>query len=92
MAFPTGERTTFASSPGVTRSFCARCGTPLAYESVRAQGELHLYLGGFDAPQLFVPQLHVHYAEHLPWLELNDALPHYAADGSGDPESWGPKA
>jgi hypothetical protein len=90
--FPTGQPATFASSAGVTRSFCARCGTPLAYAATRAPGELHLYLGCFDAPQLFVPQLHVYYAEHLPWLELNDALPRFSGGGGSSPDSWGPRA
>ena len=33
--FTAGERAMYASSPDVQRGFCARCGTPLTYESER---------------------------------------------------------
>jgi hypothetical protein len=71
----TGARATFASSPGVTRSHCATCGTPIAYESTRRAGEIDLYLNAFDEPAQFKPQLHVFAAERLPWFDTRDRLP-----------------
>ena len=34
-AFTSGLPTTYNSSPGVTRSFCGICGSPLTYEGAR---------------------------------------------------------
>lgn len=70
-----GERATFQSSPGVTRSHCARCGTPIGYETVERPGEIDLYLNAFDAPEAFEPQGHVFFAERIPWFDTRDELP-----------------
>ena len=87
-----GERRIYASSPGVRRGFCARCGTPLTYEADRFGDEIHLYLCSLDDPGAFPATVHVHHAEHVAWFEINDALPRYAAGGGRDarPESFGP--
>jgi hypothetical protein len=45
-----GEFGRIESSPGVYRSFCATCGTPMAYERNDLPGELHLYLGTLEHP------------------------------------------
>jgi hypothetical protein len=90
VTFATHDRSTYASSPGVTRGFCARCGTPLSYESERAPGELHLYVCTFDEPQRFAPTVHVHWAERVPWLEIHGALPRHLGGGSEPITSWGP--
>jgi len=70
-----GERTTFDSSPGVTRSHCARCGTPIAYETASRADEIDLYLNAFDDPDAFEPQLHAHFDERIPWFDTRDDLP-----------------
>jgi hypothetical protein len=76
---------TYRSSPGATRSFCGRCGTPLFFESTRWPGELHITLGSVD-PLLgtqLQPQAHVHWAEHVPWIgEIHDGLPRHEGSGS----------
>lgn len=82
--FASNARSLYESSPGVRRGFCARCGTPLSYESDRTGDELHLYVCTLDDPENFVPTGHVHYAEHLQWLDVNDSLPRF--DGSGRTE------
>lgn len=70
-----GERATFHSSPGVTRSHCARCGTPIGYETEKRAGEIDLYLNAFDEPQAFEPEGHVFFAERIPWFDTRDELP-----------------
>ena len=69
------EPATYASSPGVTRSHCARCGTPIAYETTRRPGEIDLYLNAFDDPAAFQPQGHAFFEEHIPWFDTRDDLP-----------------
>jgi hypothetical protein len=61
------------SSPGVRRSFCSRCGTPLTYEGERWPGEVHVLLGTLDRPERLEPQRHAFREEQIPWLRLDDA-------------------
>ena len=65
----------YQSSPGVERSFCGTCGTPLSFRSQKMSGVMHLYVATLDAPQDMAPTLHVAIEEKLPWLKLCDDLP-----------------
>ena len=67
----------YTSSPGVIRSFCAECGTPLSYEDERLEGEIYLHVGIFDDPELFEPEVHDWNSQKLSWLDLGDDLPRY---------------
>jgi hypothetical protein len=88
-----GERSIYGSSSGARRGFCSDCGTPLTYEADRYPDEVHLYVGVFDDPGMFSPEVHVHFGERIPWLELSDGLPRYAQfSHENEPDSWGPKA
>lgn len=60
----------FASSPGVTRSFCGRCGSPLAYRSDQYPGETHLAVCAFELPEDLPPRLDYLHEEKLPWTAL----------------------
>ena len=71
----TGDRATFHSSPGVTRSHCVTCGTPIAYETEKRQGEIDLYINVFDEPEALQPQSHAYYGQRLPWFDTRDDLP-----------------
>lgn len=73
-----GRPKDYGSSPGVTRSFCPDCGTPLTYQAEVYPNEVHIYVSTFDRPEDFSPQLHVFVAEALPWLHIEDDLPRYA--------------
>ena len=76
-----GTPTKFASSPGVTRSFCSRCGSPMSFEGAKWPGEVHLYIGTLGDPAQFVPTGHVHVAERVPWFEVADQLPRHQRQG-----------
>lgn len=65
---------TYASSPGVERSFCATCGTPMAYRGARFPDEMHFYAATLDRPEDYRPTLHVNWAEHLSWIRPEDGL------------------
>ena len=41
----------YASSPEVRRSYCERCGTPLAYEAEWFPDEIHLMRSNFERPE-----------------------------------------
>ncbi|SNS49004.1 GFA family protein [Tropicimonas sediminicola] len=73
---------TYASAPGVTRFFCATCGTPVAYASEKYRGEMHFYAAGLDDPADYRPGFHVHHAEHLSWMMISDDLPRHPHGGN----------
>jgi hypothetical protein len=75
VAFTRGLAAVYASSPGVERGFCRRCGTPLLYRSTRWPGEIHLFTCTFDEPAAFPPQSHVYFSEHVPGFDVRDDLP-----------------
>jgi hypothetical protein len=68
-----GETRAFReSSPGVTRSFCSTCGSPLSYQGAKWAGETHLYIGNFDNPGDLTPTSDVFVEEALPWAPIRD--------------------
>ena len=88
-----GTPTVYPSSPGVRRTHCARCGSPIAYESDRHPEQIDLYAGTLDDPAAVAPTCHVHAAEQLPWFEMPDALPRYERGRRGaTPVRHGPRA
>jgi hypothetical protein len=86
-----GTPVAYASSPGVTRTHCGRCGSPISYTSNRS-AQVDLYIGTLDDPMAAVPTCHVHVAEQLPWFETADALPRYdRGKPDGPPSRHGPR-
>jgi hypothetical protein len=76
------EPARYESSASVLRSFCARCGSPVSFESEpRFPGEVHLYHGTLDDPDALVPTVHVHAAEQVSWFEVHDELPRFDRSG-----------
>ena len=72
----TGEApATYASSPGVSRDFCRRCGSPMAYRSAGFPEEMHFYAASLIDPSNYQPTEHVFIAESVPWIHLTDGLP-----------------
>jgi hypothetical protein len=61
---------TYASSPGVTRGFCGRCGSPLFYRSDKYAGETHLAACAFENSAELAPKMDYLQEEKLPWAAL----------------------
>ncbi len=72
-----GAPRTYASSPEVVRSFCAKCGTSISYEDERLEGEIYIHVGVFDDPEQFEPEAHSWVSQKPGWLTLSDDLPKY---------------
>ncbi len=70
-----GPRKCYSSSPGVTRSYCKDCGSPLSFETEVFPNETHLYAATLDQPELYNPTAHIFWSEHLPWVQIGDGLP-----------------
>lgn len=57
----------YHSSPGVIRTFCARCGTSLSWVGDKQPGRVDITLGSLDEPGKFVPTKAVYRRHKLPW-------------------------
>ncbi len=70
------ELTEYGSSPGVTRSFCAVCGSPMFYRHVDVPGRVFFPVACVEALDRPV-ESHVCYEQRVPWLEGIESLPCY---------------
>jgi hypothetical protein len=80
-----GTASSFESSPGFLRWFCARCGSVVPGA---ASGDVRsVPLGGVEGDPGVRPQAHIFVASKAPWFELGDALPRFDAypPGMGPP-------
>jgi hypothetical protein len=73
-----GTPVLYMSSPGVGRTHCGRCGSPISYENAQ---EFALYACTLDDLTLVKPEGHVMVGEMLPWLVLGDDLPCFEKGG-----------
>jgi hypothetical protein len=69
-----GILTDFHSSAGVTRSFCAKCGSPLTYRNQKEPGLIDVMTCSMDDPDSFPPTHHVWVSHKLKWETLADGL------------------
>lgn len=69
-----GEIAWFRSSGPVRRGFCAKCGTPLIFETIGLD-HLNVTLGSLDDPAGFRPETQFGLEAKMPWFGTLDALP-----------------
>ena len=64
----------YESSPGVTRKFCSRCGTRIAFESIHNnwQDEMHLPLALFVTPVDRAPSVNSFDEERPDWAPFHE--------------------
>lgn len=67
----------YISSPGVHRTFCRNCGSPLIAFSDQYPTIFNLPLGTLDGDPGIRPEAHWHVASKAPWFEITDNLPQY---------------
>jgi hypothetical protein len=83
--FTRGVPARYASSPGVERTFCSRCGTQLTYRHYDVPETLDLTLASLDNPEAIVPEDHVWTAHRLSWIAVADGLPAYSGNRTAAP-------
>jgi hypothetical protein len=71
-----GVLKSFSKTKGITRTFCAECGTSIGYFDEGLGDELYLTIGFFNNPERFHPQAHAYWRMKLPWVNIGDNLPH----------------
>ncbi|MDB6162594.1 MAG: hypothetical protein JWL98_26 [Xanthomonadaceae bacterium] len=82
-SFTTGTPATFASSPGVTRTFCDRCGTALTWQQSSRMESIDVTTATLDNPDAFAPTREIWVEHKLAWEALNPSLEHYARSSVG---------
>ena len=71
-----GRIATYASSPGVERGFCQKCGTSLTY-SGDGWTDIGVLSATLDDPGVAKPTTNVYLDHQLPWVVLDEKLKKY---------------
>lgn len=69
----------YGSSRGLSRSFCARCGSVVPAEGPEGGHEMDLPAGCFDDDPVTRPSKHIFVASKAPWHAIEDNLPRHDA-------------
>ena len=62
-----GSPSTYASSPGVVRTFCPKCGTSLTYAHADHKDEIEVTTGSMDNPEMYPPSGIVMPSHRVTW-------------------------
>ena len=73
----------YVSSPGVTRTFCGRCGSPLTYRRNDEPGGLDVTTMSLDDPDAVPPTHHSWLEDAVCWDRLGGDLPTYPRSSKG---------
>ena len=68
----------YASSEGVLRSFCERCGCSIGYTHRKYPGEIDVTLASLDDPSVVAPTVHIWMSNAPTWDRPGDGLPQHA--------------
>lgn len=75
LVFTRGMSRTFASSAGVTRGFCANCGTALTYARDDLPDEVDVTIASLDRPDDVPARDHTHHRHRIAWMGTIASLP-----------------
>lgn len=70
---------TFESSPGKSRVFCSRCGSPVYSALASLPGVVRIRAGLLDGALGVRPAFHAYVASKSDWWDIDDGLPQHAA-------------
>jgi hypothetical protein len=71
------------------RSFCATCGTPVAYEHADDPESIELTTATLDEPQRFPPAKEIWHAQKVRWAASDPSIPHLSEDSGSAPIAKG---
>jgi len=72
-----GDIASYPSSPGVTRTFCRKCGSTLQFVRATRPDTFALALGTLDDDPGIRPAMHIHIEGKAPWFDIDDGLPQH---------------
>ena len=58
------------------RGFCKDCGSSISYHKI-GQDTIDITVGTFDDPNAVTPSKHIWDRRRIPWMKMEDGLPHY---------------
>jgi hypothetical protein len=67
----------YESSPGKTRRFCGRCGSPVLSSHVAVPGQVRVRAGLLEPPVAARPAFHFFTESKADWWSITDDLPRY---------------
>jgi hypothetical protein len=70
----------YASSPGMAREFCPRCGSQIAFRELAAP-RIDVNIGTLDEPERCPPEYHIFTDSRISWFDTVDDLPRHADAG-----------
>jgi len=71
--FVSEEPNWYASSTVAKRGFCARCGSPVAWQHSEAD-QISISVGTLDSPEKFEPQVHWNLEKKITWVDIHANL------------------
>lgn len=74
LTFTPDEGRSVSVNPGVTRTFCETCGSPLTGRYDYLPNAVYVALGLLDQAYSLPPELHAHDGMRLQWLHIDDDL------------------
>ena len=74
VTFTPNDGTKANVNPGVERTFCPDCGSPLAGRYDYLPGQVYVAVSLLDQADDLAPQLHAHASQRLKWLHIDDDL------------------
>jgi hypothetical protein len=72
-----GELTGYESSPGQTKYFCRRCGSPIFSKNDSNPKRIRVRLGSIESDIEERPIAHIFVASKANWEEISGSLPQY---------------
>lgn len=84
VTFEPNEGRSVTVSPGVTRSFCETCGSPLAGRYEYLPGQVYVGVGLFDQADELAPLMHAHDSQRLAWFHVDDGLERFAGSARSE--------
>ncbi|POF33021.1 GFA family protein [Roseibium marinum] len=72
-----GQKVT--ATPGVERTFCGNCGSPISGRYDYLPGQVYIPVGVLEQANRLAPRLHAHASQRLTWLHIEDDLQRFDA-------------
>ena len=82
-----GQLAEFRSSEPVVRSFCAKCGTPLAYQHADDPSTIELTTATLGEPQRFPPRREIWHSQRISWAASDSTVPHFSEGHQSEPHT-----
>ena len=74
----------YQSSEHGNREYCPKCGTQIAFRSIKDAETVDVNVGSLDDPTTVSPEFHIWCQSQIEWFEIDDKLPRFQQDIPND--------